>query len=259
MERYRNQNFYSEGINTELGDLLHEGEVHVWRANLGAPGGTEDWLWQLLSQEERTRAQRFRFEQDRKRFVVARGRLRQVLGDYLSCGGSELQFGYSEHGKPYLSGVPLPLRFNLSHSGEMVLLAVSLGHEIGVDVEQVRQDVEVAKLAKRFFSPYERARVLSLEGDEKVAAFFRVWAGKEAYVKARGAGLTLALDSFDVSVEAGEAAALVATRPDRGDAERWKLWSLEAGPGYAAAMAVEGRTKPPQVFDWEAEGRLSRT
>jgi 4'-phosphopantetheinyl transferase len=150
-----------------------------------------------------------------------------------------LRFSYNPQGKPSLTGVTDPLRFNVSHSHGIALYGVTRGREIGIDVEQVRGEVAVDQLADRFFSTQEVAALRALPAAERREAFFRIWARKEAYLKATGLGLSLALDCFDVSLTPG-AAALLATRNDPAEAGRWSMRELVVAEGFAAALLVEG-------------------
>src|SRR5262249_45142380 len=162
---------------------------------------------------------------------------RMLLASYLGTSPAELCFAYSAHGKPSLAAPSSSLQFNLSHSHGAVLFAFSQGRRIGVDVEQVRHDLNVEEIATRFFSTAEqRAIGQSLD---KYAAFFHCWTRKEAFVKAVGEGLSLQLDSFDVSVAADLREVALTTRPDPSLAQSWLLRTLNAFPDYAAAVAAE--------------------
>lgn len=212
-------------------------EVHVWRAALDLPERLADELRHLLSDDERRRAARFHFERDRRRFSAGRGVLRDILGRYLNTAPQELRFHYDAHGKPSLYGSDL--RFNLSHSGGLALFAVTTGGQVGVDVERIRPEVMQEGLAKRYFSPREAAALEALPPEQQPAGFFNCWTRKEAYIKARGEGLSIPLDSFDVSLEPGEPARLLNVMGAPGEAERWSLWDLEVDAGFAAALALD--------------------
>jgi 4'-phosphopantetheinyl transferase len=217
-------------------------EVHVWRAALARPPAEVEALKALLSEDELRRAGRFHFERDRSAFVVARATLREILSLYVGLPPRLLRFSYNAFGKPELTGVAgeTRLRFNLSHSGGLALYAVAAGREVGVDVEAMREGVACEELAVNYFSRREAAVLHALPEGERRRAFFECWARKEAYIKARGKGLSLPLDSFDVSLAPGEPAALLATREDEHGASSWSLRELDAGAGYAAAVAAEG-------------------
>ena len=218
-------------------------EVHVWRARLDAPPERVRRLLGVLAPDERGRAGRFHFRRDEDRFIVARGLLRGILGGYLNSAPERLHFEYGARGKPSLASEHNPegLRFNVSHSGGVALYAVTRGREVGVDVERVSARVSCEEIAGHFFSPREVARLRALPPSLREAAFFECWTRKEAYIKARGEGLSLPLDGFDVSLAPGEPAALLANRLDPGEVSRWSLRELRPWPGFAAAVAVEGR------------------
>ena len=165
-----------------------------------------------------------------------------ILGRYLGVHPRKLHFFYGANGKPELATVAgdETLRFNLSHSDGLALLAVTRGRQIGVDLERIRKDLAGEQIAARFFSPRETAELHAVPGNAKPAAFFNCWARKEAFIKATGEGLSCPLDLFDVSLVPGEPAALLSVRGDSQEASRWALRELMAGSGYAAALAVEG-------------------
>ena len=232
---------------------LGSNEVHIWRTALDLDATEVQSLWQTLSADEQEKARRFHFQQDRERFIVARGLLRVILGRYLNAEPGHLRFCYSPLGKPSLSrGFGREtLRFNLSHSDGLALYAVTLGREVGVDLERLHPDLADEQIAQRFFSPHEVAQLNSLPPNLRQEAFFNCWTRKEAYIKARGEGLTLRLDQFDVSLAPGEPAALLDTKDDPQEASRWSLRELVPGPGYVAALAAEGYNW--QLRCWELQ------
>jgi len=214
--------------------------VDVWAFDLLAPDERVECAYDLISEDERLRAERFHFPADRRRFVVARASLRQVLGDYLEIHPKRLAFEYSEYGKPKLSSPNTDLRFNLSHSRERALIACTRGGEIGVDIECIRLDLEVNDLAQRFFSVAENERLRALPSGLKHLAFWRCWTCKEAYAKALGKGLSLDPRGLDVSVVLNKLGA-PAGAIENFAVDGWSLMVL--GPatvdGYASALAVE--------------------
>jgi 4'-phosphopantetheinyl transferase len=229
---------------------LPKNEVHVWRATLERAPESVAQLHSILSPDERERARRFYFDRHRRRWVVGRASLRMLLGRYLGAGPASLSFGYGQFGKPYLAGFETPLRFNVSHSGEIVLMALTLGRAVGVDIERIRPDLLVAQIAQRFFSASESRALATLPEQLQQEAFFRCWTRKEAYIKARGGGLSLPLDAFDVAFLPGEPAKLLATRPDPAEASRWHIKDLDVGEGYKAALAVEGSQSTLEWWNW---------
>ena len=219
---------------------LPEDEVHLWRIDLAAVAvGEKRWL-QILSPDERTRAARFHFSHDRQHFAATRALLRTILASYIASEPAELVFRYSEKDKPSLALVGNQVEFNVSHSGTMALLAFARGRALGVDVEKIREDFDPDALAHRFFSSEEQHQLGAIPPLERYHGFFRCWTRKEAYIKAKGAGLSLPLDQFDVSLRAGDENALLATRPDIAEAALWSLQDVPAGEGYVAALCVQG-------------------
>src|SRR5712671_3150742 len=226
----------------------HE-EVHVWRATLAWPDAAAHRLEQCLSADERDRMGRFRFAKDRRRYLIGRGLLRSLLGHYLDLAPQGLRFETAAAGKPHLASGQGQLQFNLAHSGECVLIAIADGRAVGIDVEEVRDDLDAGEVAAHLFSSDEQRDLETLTGRAKIEAFFECWTRKEAYVKARGEGLSLPLDQFDVSLRPGEPARLIATRPDPAEAKRWHLSEMEVADGYKAALAVEGQGGTLRFWD----------
>ena len=217
------------------------GEIHVWRVDLDQPADVVQQFRSTLEDHEIVRADRFHFEKDRKAFAVSRGFLRHVLGRYLTTKPEALRFSYGPYGKPALNGEhkESSLRFNMSHSRGVGLVAISEGREVGVDVEYVRADFATEEIAQRFFSPREVAAFNALPSAQRVAAFFRCWTRKEAYIKAVGRGLSQALDGFDVTLAPDAAPALL--RADDDDVSRWSLSDIDVAGDYAAAVMIEGQ------------------
>jgi len=210
-------------------------QADIWRIALDLSPATVKRLESSLSVDERERAARFRVPGGRERYIVAHGCMRQILARYLNSDPKQLCFSTNEYGKPALEDNKL--EFNLSHSGDFALVAVTRGAKIGVDVERIRPDVEFIKIASRFFSPREVNELMALPPQSHQTAFFNCWSRKEAYIKAQGFGLSLPLDSFDVSLDGP--AILRATRPDPTEAARWTLLDLQVEAGYTAAVAVK--------------------
>jgi 4'-phosphopantetheinyl transferase len=229
-------------------DVLALGrDVHVWRASLDPPLAIVERLRQLLSPDEQARADRFHFEIDRQHFIVARGCLRTILSRYLEIAAAEIQFSYESHGKPQIASAisqGQQLKFNLAHSGGLALYAFTSVGEIGVDLEHIRPEFTGDDIARRFFSATEVECLDQLPPHARHEAFFNCWTRKEAFIKAKGVGLSLALDQFDVTLAPAGPAALLRTRWDEDEAARWSLQSIDVGAGYAGAVAVE-------AHDWK--------
>ncbi len=222
-------------------EKLGEEEIHVRFLALDQRVPHANSLLELLSADEQERAQRYRFDQHRNEFILTRAALRILLGFYLGKSPEQLAFSYSAQGKPSLAKDAADLCFNVSHTHGLAALAFGRGCEIGVDVEKLRPECDATKLAQRFFSMSEREVISSLSGRPLHEAFFRCWTRKEAFIKAKGGGLSIPLDQFDVSVEEGRPAVLLGTRPDPSEASRWMLHDLPVKAGYAGALAVSVR------------------
>lgn len=225
-------------------------EAHVWEFGLAVAESTTEQCSNLLSDDEISRAARFHFDKDARRFKVARGLVRSILAAYTHVPARELRFAYSKHGKPSVIEPACEIRFSVSHSADAAMLAVALSHEVGVDIEAMREDVETDKLAERFFSVVERGAIRALPASARVSAFFRCWTCKEAFLKAQGVGLFRSLGSFDVEVNPDRPARLVATRPDVDEYRNWSLHEIKTLPGFAAAVAVEGSIEELKVLRW---------
>ena len=231
---------------------LPENEVHVWQITLSMAASDFARMWQILAPDERERADRFHFEADRRRAVIGRGYLRLLLGQIFNLPANNLQFQYDEFGKPGLLQKREPLvQFNVSHSGDLILIAIARRLAVGVDVEKIRTDLDLADIAARFFSANENERLASLADPLRHKAFFTCWTRKEAYLKARGIGLSLPLDQFDVSFLAGEDPQLLATRPDPAEARQWRLRGLELSGDYAAALAAPSSNWSLRCWNWD--------
>ena len=217
-------------------------EVHVWRVPLDKTLVAE--MRPTLSPDECARADRFHFARDRNRFIVARGSLRMILGSYLDRAPAAVSFSYSNYGKPALldenSAVTSGITFNLSHANELALIAVTCDRQIGVDIEFIRPDFASRRIAERFFSRQEVEVLRGLPAGQQADAFFNCWTRKEAYIKALGEGMSMPLHQFNVSLAPGSAAALLGNLRDPAEVSRWALQDLAPGPGYVAAVAVEG-------------------
>ena len=232
----------------EFPPALPDNEVHVWRAELRLPPECIADLHATLSADEAARAARFRFDVDRNDYTVSRAALRTILGAYLGKTAQELSFTYSLFGKPALVKTDSPdVRFNLSRSRGLALYAVTLRRTVGVDVEYVDVSVDDASIVERFFSPAEVAAWKALSANVRPEAFFNAWTRKEAFIKAIGEGLSMPLDSFDVTLVPGEPALI--TRPSPCS---WLLTDLRPKENYAGALVVDGDEWRLRCYEWTA-------
>ncbi len=236
-----------------MNSLLSHDTVHVWIAELDRSEWQGEPLIGTLSDDERERAERFVFERDRKRFAAGRAILRSILAHYLNSEPERVRFCYGPRGKPALApaSVGSGLEFNLAHSNGLALYAVTLRRRIGVDVEFSRVLADAEQIARRFFSLREYEMLLALPAAERPHAFLGCWTRKEAFIKALGTGLSQALDQFTVTVTPGEPAELLSVHGDPQASSQWTLSDLSPGPGFVAALCVEGRGCQLTCRPWE--------
>ena len=239
---------------------LASDEVHSWCASLDVPPVTSARLYATLTPDERTRSTRFQFERDQKRFIVARGVLRDLLGRYLQTQPDHIRFVYNAFGKPDLSPeFGDRLKFNLSHSASLALIAIATTRNVGVDVEYIRAQSDYTDIARRFFSKAEVEYLLALPSHLYAEAFFSCWTKKEAYLKACGEGLTIPLNSFSVPLTTDPTHTpvdLYVASKDIIPAKRWSLYTLRPAPGYAGALAIEGTGWRLRQWQWKMPQRV---
>jgi len=193
----------------------------------------------LLSPEELQRYKRFKVESARRDFVISRGSLRTLLSGVLDRSPTEIRLGRGKHGKPFVEHPEGDLEFNVSHSGDVFLYAMTRGRVLGVDVERNKPDRDLDRLAERFFAPGEARRLLE-EGrpEDLIENFYRCWTRKEAYLKAKGLGITMQLDAFEVTFLPEEAPRLLHTEVTLEDPAIWGVHEIEVPDGYTAALVV---------------------
>ncbi|WP_447980431.1 4'-phosphopantetheinyl transferase family protein [Candidatus Nitrospira bockiana] len=216
-------------------------DVHVWWSTLDDVSGLTDSFEGVLSADERRRADRFSFPQARTRFVLSRGLLRLILSRYVGREPGRVAFSYGRYGKPALRTMPAEpaLRFNASHSEELILYAVTRGREVGVDVERIRPQFPYGEVVGQFFSPSEKDSLYAMAPTRRCDWFFACWTVKEAYLKAIGRGLSGPLDRIEVAVSPD--VSRVSMRVDgQPDARAFEARLLRPFPGYLGALVVEG-------------------
>ena len=216
-----------------MNHYLHQG-VEAWIVDLNDGAGVRPYAETLLAHQERERANRFRHENERERFILTHAILRELLSQYLHVSPATLDFTLGANGKPSLTHFPW-LRFNLSHARDLAAFAFTSNCDLGIDIEAVRDVPQAAAIVSHFFCRGEQADLTRLEEHEFAQAFYRTWVSKEAYLKAVGAGLSMPLNSFQVSVAANSTPRLLVTR--NGDAHSWTLQSLPLESGYVGAIA----------------------
>jgi 4'-phosphopantetheinyl transferase len=237
---------------------LAQDKIHVWLTSLEDADISLESCAACLSLAERERAARFKFERDRKRYLIAHGALRSILAIYLDIDAAAVDFDSGPAGKPKLAQnwAGSGIEFNLSHSGEVALIAVTRGGEIGVDVERVREDFAFQPIAQRFFTANEVAALRDLPVALQREAFYKCWTSKEALLKARGTGLSGQLDEVQIvrTTEAGVRVTFAAGE--------WSLTELSPIEGYALALAAKKLACRPQGYRWQPsmlEGKRQRS
>jgi 4'-phosphopantetheinyl transferase len=230
---------------------LEDGEIHVWRAGLDQSSSSVEALFEILSADEREKAERYFFAKDRNHFIVARGTLRKILGGYLDISPRQISFSYNRYGKPQLPADAdgHPFYFNLSHARGVALFAVTRGQEVGIDIEFIDDRLAVLEAAKGFFSSAEISNLQALPSNLQTPAFFRGWTRKEAFVKALGCGVSYPLKELTVPIMPGEPETLSIT-DDFHKGRQWSLVNLPAEPHYIAALAVEGSVRTVRCWQW---------
>lgn len=218
---------------------LLNNEVHIWHADVWGIKFNEGQLSNLLSPDELARISRFQYETDRRNFLFCRSMLRILLASYLRVSPAELHFAYSAHGKPNLAASAGKVEFNLSHSEGQLLIAICRNRKVGVDIERTDLNLNVTEVAQQFFSQTELRRLEAEPPHLRRKFFYSCWTQKEAWLKARGEGLSYPLSTFDVC-ESGQAGEVkLTTRPNAAEALRWSIYKVPAPQGFTAALALE--------------------
>ena len=227
--------------------------IHVWQASLQQPSEVIARLAATLSDDELMRAKRFQFENLRESSIIARGILRAILARYTKLSPEQFRFEYTPAGKPYLSkhSGTAGVYFNLSHSGNLVLYAITGNPWIGIDIECIRPISEIDDIAAHTFSAEENNQLRAVAKDQKLGAFFNCWTRKEAFIKAIGDGVSFPLDQFDVSLKPGDPARIMKIFGSEDHAKRWSMYELQPGEGYAAALVVEGKDCLIEFREWD--------
>lgn len=232
--------------------LLKSFEIHVWAASLRQTVERISTYERTLSPDEQARSARFRFDCDRHRFIAGRGLLRAILARYLQEDPSHLVFDYNRRGKPFLveCGGQNPLYFNLTHSEDLALFAVTWICNIGIDVERMCPLSDAKGIAARFFSPSERDGLKALSEVEEPIAFFNLWTRKEAWLKATGDGIGDSLNQVEVSFLASEPARLIRLFGNAETAQEWSLLKLLPAPDFIGALAVPAKNVSVDCWHW---------
>lgn len=222
--------------------LLSNDEVHVWHFFFDREEPHISELELTLSEDELFKAERFYFQKDKQRFVIAHGILRKILGKYLNCEPGQLNFSYGSYGKPTINGMTEgnTLCFNMSHSHGLCLFAFTRNRKVGVDVEKICPLPNAEEIVKNYFSHTEILEFIMVPAHQKIDAFYNCWTRKEAFLKATGDGLNRSLDSFEVSLAPGKPVQLLNENINHTASSRWSLFELNPAPCFVGALAVEG-------------------
>ncbi|MGK7922688.1 MAG: 4'-phosphopantetheinyl transferase superfamily protein [Trichodesmium sp.] len=220
---------------------LSENDVHIWSTKLKLSSSQIEELSKILSSDEIDRANKFHFKRDRNRFIIARGTLRKILSKYLKIEPTKLGFSYSDRGKPYLTNTSI--LFNLSHSQDLALYAITKVNLIGIDLEYIRPMNDAENLAKRFFSAQEYKLINQLPPQQQQETFFKLWTCKEAYLKATGDGLAGGLEKVEISLNPEQPVEIFSINGDIKAASDWHLYQFIPEPNYIATVAVVGKNQ----------------
>jgi len=220
--------------------MISSNEVHIWSLFFNAADGYTETLQSNLSVDESERAAKFHFEKDRRRFIIARGALRTILGYYLGKKPNAIIFNYTSFGKPMIAdNQNNNINFNISHSDDLALYAITLNRKIGIDVERIKNDIHVLQIANKFFSPKEIAALESADKKNQHKIFFQLWTRKEALVKGLGESLSFPLEQINVSSIIGNSLSPILLPCNYKENLNWYVQDLYPKEGYTAAIAAE--------------------
>jgi 4'-phosphopantetheinyl transferase len=230
---------------------LAPGDVHFWTAKFSMPLAPA--IAEVLCEDERQRAARFRFEEDRSFYIFAHSVLRAILSYYSGRRPEQLLFGREPGGKPFLidGDAPASIMFNLAHSGGLVVAVIAVGRRVGVDVEQVRPFEDLLQVAESYFTSEECAFISAHAPHERERAFFRCWVKKEAFTKAEGTGLASALEPLGAVIPVAQTGCWL-PKADGRDSTPWWLADLAVPDGYEGAVAVEGGYNRILHWNWNS-------
>lgn len=250
--------------------FLNRHEIHLWKALLPKTNEILDKLKENLSEEELSRLDRYRFNADKERYILARGGIKDLLSRYLYIPPAEIQFLYSKFGKPYLSpsnnnSLP-PLQFNISHSGNTILYAIANNVPVGIDVECFKPEMDFLAVAKEFCTSREHAKLSSLPRNEQTLAFYRCWTRKEAFIKAIGQGLYFPIKQVEVkflpiekpeflhiqanSFEPEEAILFTANEKKYWETENWKIEEIDLDENCVASLVTQQNAQRTALWEW---------
>ncbi|WP_052143796.1 4'-phosphopantetheinyl transferase family protein [Wocania ichthyoenteri] len=223
--------------------------AHLWQVNFSQQLNNISFFLSLLSVSEKEKASRFRFKKDENQFIISRGVLRILSAQYLNICAKKIVFEYGEYGKPEFD-FNSNLKFNISHSGDMAVLAFVLNYDIGADIEKIKDNFDVLDIASNYFSKAEIDTLKKLPKEKHVNSFYRCWTRKESFIKAKSLGLTFPLDSFSVCINSGKKTELLETKWDEAEKNTWKLFTFSPHQNYIGAVSIKGDIKSVEYFNF---------
>jgi 4'-phosphopantetheinyl transferase len=230
---------------------LPENELHVWSISLIQTDEVLQKMTDFLDKNEKSKADRFKFEFDKKNYIVAHGAMRQIISGYLKCRSEEIYFKYTSYGKPFLSENESGFEFNLSHSKDLALLAAAKYKRVGIDIEYIRSGLDECTLAEQYFSPQENESLRNMDENLRTKAFFDCWTRKESFIKAIGKGLSYPLNKFNVSIKPADTAQTLFINHSINEAEEWQLINLNIDIEYSSAVVIESTNMKLKLLNWK--------
>lgn len=232
--------------------VLLDDEIHVWRANLNLATQHIEKLESVLSEDEKLRANRFKFSKHRQRFIAARAILRQLLARYLEVSANKINFTYNPHGKPELGSCfnNIHLQFNISHSEDLALYSFNYEQKIGIDLEYLRENVDYKSIAQRFFCETEFQLIASCIDEQQQERFYQLWTAKEAYLKATGIGLGGGLETSEIKLDPEDNIYLHSISNKLETASNWSLYNFIPETNFVATIALLGKEKKLIAIDY---------
>lgn len=224
-------------------------QAHVWQVNFSKQSDNISFFLNLLSDNEKEKASKFRFKKDQNQFIISRGVLRVLSASYLNTNAKEIEFKYGEYGKPEFD-FNCDLKFNISHSGDVGVLGFVLNFDIGVDVEKIKDDFDVLDIVSNYFSQLEIETLKKLPKEKHTEYFYRCWTRKESFIKAKSLGLTFPLDSFSVCINSDKKTELLETKWDDTEKHKWKLFTFSPHQDYISAVSIKGDIKSVEYFNF---------
>ncbi len=229
-------------------DLTNK-QTNLHIQNLDQPQDIVDHYEALLSAQELEKAYRFVFPEHQRRYIVARGRLREILAEYTGESPTDITFEYGEHGKPTLANNQETLYFNVSHSEEMAIYAINKTCELGVDIEHIKREVDLISVAERYFTENESQKILFQQGFDQTISFFNCWTRKEAILKALGQGLSFPLKDCEITVLPNEPAQVIQVEGHSDAAKQWSIHSFTPAENFIVAVVVMGACEEFTVIE----------